>query len=532
MTEKLSSSHRKARVLMIQGTNSDVGKSLIVAGLCRAFARQGWRVRPFKAQNMSNNAAVTIDSEASPHPDGTPRRGEIGRAQALQAKACGAPPSVHMNPILLKPQSDINCQLVLRGRALGTYSAAAYQAMKRELLPAVLESLQKLAGEADLVLIEGAGCGAEQYLRANDISNMGLSEAADLPAILLGEDSRGGMTAAALGAYQLFSDSERSRIKGFLVNRFRGDPAIFAPAAEQITRCTGWPNLGLIRWFNKACSLAPEDSLALDQGQGNASRKTDQLHIVVPRLPRVANFDDLEPLAAEPGVAISWIPPGTPLPRDADIVMLPGSKATRSDLEFLYQQGWHHDIHAHVRHGGYLVGLCGGFQMLGQTIRDPHGIEGSPGEIAGLGYIDMATEIGGDKKLIELDSTDLLSDCRISGYEMHMGRSFGPGLENPWLLLKDADGLAAEFTPEQGESPRPEGAQSPSGQVMGGYLHGIFNSDDFRSHWLTKVAGQPSSINYTARIESTLDALAAQLEEDLDLNALWQLAEEPALISR
>ncbi|WP_242463913.1 cobyric acid synthase [Thiococcus pfennigii] len=500
---------RRARLLMVQGTSADVGKSLLVAGLCRAYTRRGLRVRPFKAQNMSNNAAVTVDGDGSPGPDGAAPRGEIGRAQALQARACRAPCSVHMNPVLLKPQSDLDSQVVLRGRPLGTFSASAYQALKPSLMPTVLASLEHLAGEADLVLVEGAGSGAERYLRAQDITNMGLAEAAGLPVVLLGDDSRGGVTAAVLGSHALWCPSERARVVGVLVNKFRGDPAVFAPACDDMTGATGWPCLGLVGWFTGAQGLPPEDSLALDRPttDGDAG-----LIVAVPRLPRIANFDDLTPLAAEPGIAVRWVPPGQPLPRAADLILLPGSKATRADLERLRAEGWDRDIRCHLRHGGRVVGLCAGFQMLGRRIRDPLGIEGPPGESRGLGLLDIETEIGPDKRLVELDALDRRSGQRVTGYEMHMGRTAGPGLERPWLLLD-----------EQGQVRR-EGAVSPDGRVMGAYIHGLFGADGFRHHWLAGLGHAGHLADHEGRIEATLDALAERLEADIDLDRLLALA--------
>ena len=500
---------RRARVLMIQGTSADVGKSLVVAGLCRAFTRRGLTVRPFKAQNMSNNAAVTVDADAPPGADGTPARGEIGRAQALQALACGAPRSVHMNPVLLKPQSDRDSQVVLRGRVLGTWSAAGYQTMKPELLPAVVDSLHRLAAQADLVLVEGAGCGAERYLRAWDITNMGLAEAADLPVVLLGEDARGGISASVIGAHHLWTPSERGRVVGYLVNRFRGDPTVFAPALQDMTAATGWPHLGTLGWFDGAARLAQEDSLALEATRSGDGRG---LRIAVPRLPRVANFDDLDPLAAEPHVEVRWIPPGQPLPRDSDVILLPGSKATRADLEFLYREGWHHDLHAHVRQGGHVVGLCAGYQMLGHVVRDPDGVEGPPGETPGLGLLDLETTLTGDKRLQDLDLREQRSGASLTGYEMHMGRTTGAALQHPWLLLEAPDG------------PRPEGAESPDGRVMGGYVHGLFAADGFRSHWLRQLGARPSGLDHGQRVEATLDALADHMEAELDLDRLWSLA--------
>ncbi|APW46107.1 cobyric acid synthase [Rhodoferax antarcticus] len=532
---------RRARRLMIQGTSSDVGKSLLVAGLCRAFANRGWVVRPFKAQNMSNNAAVAVDADLSsavslyaPGSGGNdamkvgderPDCGEIGRAQALQARACGAERSVHMNPVLLKPESDIDCQVVLRGRVLGRQSASAYQTLKPALMPAVLDSLERLSQQADLVLIEGAGSGAEAYLRAQDISNMGLAEAADLPVMLVGDESRGGVSAAVLGHRLLWSVSERARVAGVVVNKFRGDPAVFAPAGDAIQTATGWPVLGLVRWFDGATRLPQEDSLALDV----AARATSPtlagaakpLTIAVLRTPRMANTDDLDPLEAEPGVVLHWVQAGEPIPRAADVAVLAGSKATRADLEFVRAQGWHHDLHAHVRQGGRVVGLCAGLQMLGRMVRDPLGIEGAPGESEGLGLLDLDTEIGGDKRLLDLDAVDSISGCRVTGYEMHMGRTQGAALARPWLRLAQATGERAE------------GAVSADGRVMGSYVHGLFASDDFRHHWLKQMrgdivlgaAGDGAPVNaYEARVEAALNAFAAQLEVDLDLDAIWALA--------
>ncbi|MQY51982.1 cobyric acid synthase [Rhodocyclus gracilis] len=545
---------RRARRLMIQGTSSDVGKSLLVAGLCRAFANRGLIVRPFKAQNMSNNAAVTVDADVPEQGSAPaagisaePVRGEIGRAQALQARACRAPRSVHMNPVLLKPESDVDCQVVLRGRVLGRASAAAYQTLKPALLPAVLDSLERLSQEADLVLIEGAGSGAEAYLRAQDISNMGLAEAADLPVLLVGDESRGGVSAAVLGHRLLWTESERARVGGVLVNKFRGDPAVFAPAAATISAATGWPVLGLVRWFDGAARLPQEDSLALDLAARAVAKpprpgEAKPLTIAVLRTPRIANADDLDPLAAEPGVRVVWVQPGEPVPRAADVVVIAGSKATRADLDFVRAQGWQHDLHAHVRQGGRVVGLCAGFQMLGRVVRDPQGIEGAPGESAGLGLLELETTIGGDKRLLDLDAVDRVSGERVTGYEMHMGRTQGAALAQPWLRLVDADGesgedadLSARIAP-LGSHERAEGAVSADGRVMGSYVHGLFAADGFRRHWLAQMRGEavehgagqgerttPASA-YEARVDAALDAFAAQLAEDLDLDTLWALA--------
>ncbi|SDH37334.1 cobyric acid synthase [Roseospirillum parvum] len=499
---------RRARVLMLQGTSSDVGKSLLVAGLCRAYANRGLKVLPFKAQNMSNNAALAVDSEAEPGPDGTIPPGEIGRAQALQARACRVAPSIDMNPVLLKPQTEIGAQVVLRGRVLGNCPAKVYHRMRHALMPSVLSSLNRLWAEADLVLVEGAGSGAEMYLRDSDITNMRLADSADLPVVFISDIDRGGTMGALVGSHALLRPNDRARVKGYLINKFRGDFSIFEPACETITEHTGWPFLGVLRWFEAAGSLPAEDSLALERPARNLSGR---VRIAVPRLQRVANFDDLDPLAAEPAVDLFWLQPGQPLPADTDVVILPGSKATRADLAFLKAQGWDIDILAHVRRGGHVVGLCGGYQMMGHAVRDPQGLEGTPGETPGLGLLDLITEIGGDKRLIAVDMTDTLSGQTVRGFEMHMGCTEGPGLASPWFELEKNGQRVAE------------GAVAHQGRVMGGYVHGLFADDGFRAHWLKRV-GATAELAYEERVEATLDALAVHCEQHLDLDKLYDLA--------
>ena len=354
---------------MLQGTGSDVGKSLLVAGLCRAYTRRGLRVRPFKPQNMSNNAAVTADG------------GEIGRAQALQARACGVPASCDMNPVLLKPQTDAGSQLVVQGEVWGNARAREYYRLKSRLLPRILESFERLGRDADLVLVEGAGSAAEVNLRAGDVANMGFAEAADVAVALVGDIDRGGIIASLVGTMALLSSSERARVTAYVVNRFRGDVRLFDSGIEVIGRKTGLPCLGVVPWFERAGRLPAEDSVAV--GRNTQPRPGAALRIAVPVLSRIANFDDLDPLVAEPGVEVQFVEPGRALPGDADLVVLPGSKATIGDMRFLRSQGWDVDLHAHLRRGGWLLGLCGGYQMLGRTIRDPDGIEGEPGRRAG-----------------------------------------------------------------------------------------------------------------------------------------------------
>ena len=480
--------------LMIQGTGSNVGKSLLVAGLCRAYARRGRRVRPFKPQNMSNNAAVT--------PDG----GEIGRAQALQARACGLAPSVHMNPVLLKPQTEIGAQVVVQGRVLTTCSARDYASLKPGLMPHVLESFAAIGRGADLVLAEGAGSPAEVNLRAHDIANMGFAQAADLPVVLVGDIDRGGVIAALVGTHALLEPAERARLEGYLINKFRGDPALFDEAHPVIAARTGMRSYGVIPWFEPAHRLPAEDVLALDE---RATSKHGAIRIAVLRFPRIANFDDLDPLAAEPDVELRVVAPGTPLPGDADLVILPGAKATLGDLAALRAEGWDVDLRAHVRRGGAVLGICGGFQMLGRRIADPAGIEGPPGAAGGLGLLDLETVLTGEKQLREVRGREVVSGKRVHGYKMHLGRTGGLALARPML---DLDG-------------RPDGAVSADGRVMGCYVHGLFAADDFRHAFLARLKERVSSgLGFEQQIESTLDALADHLEAHVDLDGLLALA--------
>ena len=480
---------------MLQGTGSDVGKSLLVAGLCRAYTRRGLRVRPFKPQNMSNNAAVTADG------------GEIGRAQALQARACRVPASRDMNPVLLKPQTDAGSQVVVQGTVWRNVRAMEYYRLKAELLPRILESFERLGGDADLVLVEGAGSPAEVNLRSGDVANMGFAEAADVAVALVGDIDRGGVIASLVGTMVLLSRSERARVAAYIINRFRGDVRLFDSGIEVIGRKTGLPCLGVVPWFELAKLLPAEDSVSV--GRNTEAQPGAALKILVPVLSRIANFDDLDPLVAEPGVEVQFVEPGRALPGDADLVVLPGSKATISDMRFLRSQGWDVDLRAHLRRGGWLLGLCGGYQMLGHTIRDPDGIEGDPGEEPGLGVLDLETELTGAKQLAEASGTDRLTGQPVRGYEMHVGATTGPARSAPMLNLGG----------------RPDGAVSTDGKVMGCYLHGLFASDAFRAAFLKRLGGRATSgLAYERQIDSTLDALAEHLESNMDLDAILQMS--------
>jgi adenosylcobyric acid synthase len=490
-----NSTGRRTPALMIQGTGSNVGKSLIVAGLCRLFANRGMTVRPFKPQNMSNNAAVTSDG------------GEIGRAQALQAMGCRVPLTVHMNPVLLKPETDTGAQIIVQGKRFGTMRAREYGKQKAELLPKVLESFSKLQSDADLVIVEGAGSPAEINLRAGDIANMGFAEAADLPVVLCADIDRGGVIASVVGTHAVLEPSEQDRIKAFFINRFRGDPSLFDDGMREIAQRTGWQGLGVVPWFADANKLPAEDALDLASGAGSG-----RIKIVVPVISRIANFDDLDPLRMEPDVSLELIGPGTPLPGNADLVLLPGSKSTIGDLAFFRKQGWHIDLAAHVRRGGHVIGICGGYQMLGKTISDPDGIEGSAGTVEGLGLLDVETVLTADKSLVEAEGKHLASGASVKGYEIHIGRTSGPDCARPYLHIRDAGG-----------TPKLDGAQSSDGRIAGTYLHGLFTDDDFRKTYL-KGFGAVSDLAYEHQIDTVLDDLAKHLEGVLDIEAILEIA--------
>ena len=483
---------------MFQGTGSDVGKSLIVAGLCRLFARQGKRVRPFKPQNMSNNAAVTAEG------------GEIGRAQALQARACGVAPSVHMNPVLLKPQSEIGAQIVVQGKVWGQARASEYRSLKPQLLPAVLDSFARLSKEADLVLVEGAGSPAEVNLREGDIANMGFAEAADVPVLLVGDIDRGGVIASIVGTLALLPDSEAGRIKGYLINKFRGDPLLFEDGLVTINRATGLKSLGVVPWLERAHLLPAEDAVALN---GYRAETKGAITIVVPRLPRISNFDDLDPLRAEPDVRVELVEPGHALPADADLILLPGSKSTIGDLQALRTAGWDIDIKAHARRGGRVLGLCGGYQMLGIRLDDPDGTEGPAGAVDGLGLLQVETRLGGDKALLEVAGRDRASGQAVRGYEMHIGKTSGADCARPMLDLGG----------------RPDGAVSADGRIMGSYVHGIFAGDDFRHAFLNGLRTRArSDVAYETLVDQVLDELADHLARHLDTQRILDLASRTA----
>ena len=448
---------------------------------------------------MSNNAAVTADG------------GEIGRAQALQARAARVPPSVHMNPVLLKPQSDIGAQVFVQGRLMGNARAREYQGLKPKLLGAVLDSFGRLARDSDLVVIEGAGSAAEVNLRANDIANMGFARAADVPVVLVGDIDRGGVIASLVGTKAVIDDADAAMFVGFIVNRFRGDPTLFDDGMKTIAARTGWQPLGLVPYFDKAYRLPPEDAVVLqDHKVGTADGR---VRIVVLVYPRIANFDDFDPLRVDPNVDLVFLGPHRPIPGDAALVVLPGSKSTIADLASLREYGWDIDLAAHLRRGGHVLGICGGYQMMGRSLADPQGIEGPPDTVEGLGFFPIDTVLEGDKVLVEVTGTSIESGTPFKGYEMHVGRT--TGTNKPLLQLDDG---------------KTDGALSDNGRIAGCYIHGLLADDRQRRDWLQRIGARASGFAYEAEVDATLDALAAHLEKHVDCDKLLALARAPVNI--
>ncbi|EJT05631.1 cobyric acid synthase [Rhizobium sp. CCGE 510] len=477
-----------ARAIMLQGTGSDVGKTVLVAGLCRLAANRGLTVRPFKPQNMSNNAAVADDG------------GEIGRAQWLQALAARTPSSVHMNPVLLKPQSENGSQIIVQGRVFGQAKARDYQRLKPQLLGAVLESFEKVAADADLVIVEGAGSPAEINLRAADIANMGFATRAGVPVVLVGDIDRGGVIASLVGTHAILDDGDRAMVAGYIINKFRGDVSLFDDGICAIEGFTGWPCFGVVPWLPGAARLPAEDSVVLER---LAKGGTGALKIAVPVLPRIANFDDLDPLRSEPDVELVFVRSGARLPADASLVILPGSKSTISDLADLRAEGWDRDLQAHVRHGGRVIGICGGYQMLGRTVRDPLGIEGKPLETPGLALLDVETEMAPEKTVRNSHARSTEYDASLAGYQIHLGITRGPDCIRPSAIVDGA----------------PDGALSADGRIMGTYLHGLFGSDAYRALLLQSFGLSGERRNYRESVEQALDEIASELEKHLD--ARW-----------
>lgn len=480
------------RTIMLQGTGSDVGKTILVAGLCRLAANRGLKVAPFKPQNMSNNAAVSDDG------------GEIGRAQWLQAMASRTPSSVHMNPVLLKPQSETGSQIIVQGKVFGQAKGRDYQRLKPQLLGAVLESFEIVCMGQDLVVVEGAGSPAEINLRAGDIANMGFATRAGVPVVLVGDIDRGGVIASLVGTHTILRDEDRSQIVGYIINKFRGDVSLFDDGLSAIAQFTGWPCFGVIPWLKAAARLPAEDSVVLERlarGTGGA------LKVAVPVLSRIANFDDLDPLAAEPEVDLVYVRAGDPWPADAGLVVLPGSKSTIADLEEFRSHGWDRDLQMHIRRGGRVIGICGGYQMLGRSVADPLGLEGTPRAVEGLGLLDVETVMAAEKTVRNSRAHSLEHDVPLSGYEIHLG------------VTEGADTARAPITIDG----RPDGARSADGRVIGTYLHGLFTSDEYRRKLLSSFGIESGSQSYRGLVDEALDELATELEGRLSRDWLETL---------
>jgi len=479
--------------IMFQGTGSNVGKSILVAGLCRAAFKRGLNVAPFKPQNMSNNAAVTEDG------------GEIGRAQALQARACNLPFHTDMNPILLKPETETGSQVIVQGHRQSTLKAREYNKVKPQLLKPVLESFERLNSKFDLVLVEGAGSPAEINLRQNDIANMGFAIAADVPVILIGDIDRGGIIPQIVGTSYVLSETDRQKIRGFIVNKFRGDKSLFDDGYRMIEDRSGWRGFGVLNYFSDAWKLPAEDALDIQN-----TSTSGQLKIVCLCLSRMANFDDLDPIAQENNIELIMLKAGQAIPGDANLVLIPGSKSTRGDLKFLREQGWDVDLYAHYRRGGHILGLCGGYQMLGRQINDPDGLDGPAGRTEGLGFLNVNTEMLPEKTLRKVTATHVKSKLAVSGYEIHLGKTTGEDCKQPFAYLDK----------------EPEGACSKDGRISGSYLHGLFSSDDFRNAFLENLGiSTDGDLKYEKNLDDVLDELAQHIEDQLDVDALLEVAQ-------
>jgi len=476
--------------LMIQGTTSDAGKSTLVAGLCRVLHRRGVAVAPFKPQNMALNSAVTVDG------------GEIGRAQAAQARACGLQAHTDMNPILLKPTTDRGAQVIVHGRALAEMDAQGYHAYKAKAMDYVLESYRRLAGQYEAIIVEGAGSPAEINLREGDVANMGFAEAVDCPVLLVADIDRGGVFAHIVGTLALLSPSEQARTRGFIINRFRGDLSLLTPGVDWLERRTGKPSLGVLSYLH-GLYLEAED--AVPAGQPGAGE--GRLQVAVPVLPRISNHTDFDPLRLHPQVDVHLVGPGQALPT-ADLIVLPGSKNVRADLAWLREQGWEEAILRHLRYGGKLIGICGGFQMLGRAIHDPLGVEGEAGSSLGLGLLDMETTLAGHKQLINAQGRLAFAEAAVRGYEIHAGISQGPALARPCCLLEG----------------RPDGAVSADGQIIGSYLHGLFDSAPACAQLLSWAGlSDAQALDMEAEQERGINRLADAMEEELDIEGILSI---------
>jgi len=481
-----------ARTLMVQGATSDAGKSTFVTGLCRVLQRRGIRVAPFKPQNMALNSAVTVDG------------GEIGRAQALQAQAAGIEPTTDMNPVLLKPNTDLGAQVIVNGRAIGNMCAAEYHKYKSVAREAVLAAHRRLADRYDVILTEGAGSPAEINLREGDIANMGFAEAVDCPVLLIADIERGGVFAHLVGTVALLSPSEQARIVGFVINRFRGDLALLEPGLRWLTEYSGKPVLGVLPYLH-GLALDAEDAINRETHPGSGAA---QLKVVVPTFPRISNHTDFDPLRRHPQVDLQYVGSGARLP-PADLVVLPGSKSVRGDLDWLRSSGWTEYLERHLRYGGKLIGICGGFQMLGRAISDPLGLEGPPGVSPGFGWLEMETQLEAEKQLRNVTGVLSLGNAPMKGYEIHAGVTRGRALQKPSAML---------------EGGRADGALSDDGQILGTYVHGIFEAPE-ACVALLQWAGIKGAqrLDYVSVRERAIERLADIVESHVDMKKVLEL---------
>jgi len=475
---------------MVQGTTSDAGKSVLVAGLCRVLANRGVRVAPFKPQNMALNSAVTENG------------GEIGRAQALQAQACFLNPHTDMNPILLKPSSDTGAQVIVHGQAITHMDAVKYHDYKKVAIDAVMESHQRLTEQYQVVVVEGAGSPAEINLRANDIANMGFAEKADCPVIIIADIDKGGVFAHLVGTLELLSETEQQRVSGFVINKFRGDIALLQPGLDWLEERTGKPVIGVVPYL-PGLHLDAEDAIAAEQ---ILDAELPQLRVVVPIFPRISNHTDFDALRLHPQVDVHYVGPDGDKPA-ADLIILPGSKNVRRDLQWLRDNGWDQAISRHLRYGGKIIGICGGYQMLGTEVADPEGVEDSPGISQGLGLLEISTNLEAHKQLRQVQGTLSLTGGQVQGYEIHCGASTGKGLERSVATLEDG---------------RTDGAISADNQVLGTYLHGLFDHPDSCAALLAWAGLEISqSVDQREIRETQLNRLAAELEQHLNCAALF-----------
>ena len=478
------------KAIMFQGTGSNVGKSIFVAGLCRLARKKKISVAPFKPQNMSNNSFVTIDN------------GEIGRSQAFQAFSCGIEPHSDMNPVLLKPESNSMCQIILNGKVFRTIDSIDYKLYKKEILEVAYQSFLRLKEKYDLVLVEGAGSPAEINLRKNDIANMGFATKAKIPVIIIGDIDRGGVIAQIVGTKEVLSIQDRKLVVGFIINKFRGNYSLFKEGYDFICKKTQWNGYGVLPYFDKCYRFPAEDSFDI-----KFKTKKNSFKIICLQLSRISNFDDLDPLAQEPGITVQMLKRGEKIPNDADFVIIPGSKSTIDDIIFIKENNWDLDLKNHLKKGKPILGICAGFQILGKEVNDPNNIESKQKKIKGLGFLNVSTYMQREKKTIKVSACHLESGFIFDGFEIHLGETIGPDCKKPFSKIEG----------------RYEGAISKDGLVMGSYVHGMFKNNQFRSFFLKKNFGIESNYNYDKNLDLALDEFSNLISKNIQVQKLLNL---------